>query len=235
MVARLLEDLDRHCGEGYRLNVVVTVNVEEELPFQEEDFGFPLEIIRNRSPAGFGANHNAAFGELPCDYFCVLNPDLRLDEDPFPRLLETLRREKCGVVAPTVVGEEGRAANARRFPTPWTILGKALGIGWGAEYAIDEEPVEVDWVGGMFMLLPCEAFAEVSGFDTGYHLYYEDVDLCRRVRESGWEVVLEPRATVTHLAQHASHRDLKHLARHMSSMLRFFLSRSFTVRKRSRM
>lgn len=226
MTARLLGDIDSYCGDGFSLSVVLTVNVEEEIPFRVEDFGFPLKVIRNRLPEGFGANHNAAFREVSCDYFCTLNPDVRLKEDPFPRLLETLRERDCGVVAPMVVGKEGRVENnARRFPTPWTILRKALGFGWGLEYRIEEEPLEVDWVGGMFMLLPSRVFAEIGGFDTAYHLYYEDVDLCRRNRDSGRTTVLEPRARVVHVAQHASHRNRRHLIWHLISMSRFFIGK----------
>ena len=72
------------------------------------------------------------------------------------------------------------------------------------------------------MVLQAERFRTVAGFDEGYFLYYEDVDLCWRLRHLGFEVVLIPAARATHVARRASHHDFRYLRWHMPSMLRFF-------------
>lgn len=222
LVAWLLKDIERYCSDE-SISVILTLNVPEELPFSERDFDFPLEVVRNRQPEGFGANHNAAFREVSGEFFCILNPDLRLKKDPFPPLLNSLQQERCGVVAPLVGGADGSIEDSvRRFPTPFSIFKKALSSQKKIEYALDNEKLHVDWVAGMFMLFPSKVFAELGGFDERYFLYYEDVDLCFRVREAGHEVVLEPRAYVTHDARRSSHRDITYLRWHLSSMLRFF-------------
>ncbi|TFH30611.1 MAG: glycosyltransferase family 2 protein, partial [Deltaproteobacteria bacterium] len=59
LAASLLEDLDRHCDSG-SLEVILTVNIPEPLPFRESDYRYPLTVIGNPRPKGFGANHNAA-------------------------------------------------------------------------------------------------------------------------------------------------------------------------------
>lgn len=231
LVASLLKDIDLYCQE-LPVTVIVTVNVEEALPFSEDDFGFPLKVIHNRQPKGFGANHNAAFWAAEGDVFCVLNPDIRLGENPFPRLLENLGDKRCGIIAPLVLSPTDFIEdNARRFPTPLSILGKALSIKRDLDYAIGQDPLSVDWVAGMFMLFPGRVFAELGGFDTRYFLYYEDVDLCFRARTAGYDVVLDPRATVMHEARRESHRSPSYLRWHLGSMFKFFLSRSLTAKR----
>ena len=74
------------------------------------------------------------------------------------------------------------------------------------------------------MLFPSGIFERLGGFDERYFLYYEDVDICGRLRLQGHEVVLCPQAKVTHHAQRTSHRSVRYLRWHLTSMLRFFFS-----------
>lgn len=228
LVKHLLSDLHLHCATPFE--VVLTVNVEETLPFDAAQFGFPLKIIMNASAKGFAANHNAAFEFAKADYFCVLNPDIRLEKDPFPHLIAQLANPAIGVAAPLIVSPSGRPEDsARRFPTPLSILKKALSGTRGPEYAIGETPIFSDWVGGMFMVFRSGIFREIGGFDDRYFLYYEDVDLCWRLRCRGYQVTLVPLVHVVHDARRMSHRNIRYLSWHASSMLRFFMKRAFSV------
>ena len=224
LVAQLLADIDAHCT-GARLEVILTLNLEETLPFEMDRFSFPIKLIRNESAMGFGANHNQAFKHASGHYFCVMNPDIRLDRNPFDVLRACFLDSSVGLVAPLVLGEDGSIEDsARRFPTPRTILCKALGRGKVNDYVIGEEPLHPDWVGGMCMLFLHSMFKRLGGFDERYFLYYEDVDLCARLRLLGYDVLLNPLARVTHHAQRTSRRSLTYLRWHLASMMRFFLS-----------
>jgi N-acetylglucosaminyl-diphospho-decaprenol L-rhamnosyltransferase len=226
MVKALLDDLDRYC-ETCAFEVILTLNLPEKLPFELTSFSFPVKLIRNDSAKGFGANHNQAFKYANGRYFCVMNPDIRLDSNPFEALLACLADSTIGVVAPLVLGEDGEVEDsARRFPTPLTILCKALGRCKGTDYLVGLEPFHPDWVGGMCMLFPNAVFARLGGFDERYFLYYEDVDLCARLRLLGYEVLVNPQAKVTHHAQRTSRRSMTYLRWHFKSMMRFFLSPS---------
>jgi GT2 family glycosyltransferase len=75
------------------------------------------------------------------------------------------------------------------------------------------------------MLFRREDFAQVGGFDERYYLYYEDVDICRRLRARRRDIRLVPQASVTHDAQRASRRDVTHMLWHARSMLRFLTTR----------
>jgi GT2 family glycosyltransferase len=224
LVERLLEDLARL--EARSIEVILTVNVPEALGFEHRAFPYALRVIRNASPKGFAANHNAAFERATGEFFCVVNPDIRLTSDPFPSLLAVLEDPAVGVAAPLVVNEAGAVEDsARPFPTPWEIALKALGRA-PRHHGAPGGGSSPDWVGGMFMLFRADTFAEIGGFDAAYRLYYEDVDLCARLRLAGYDVRLSPQVSITHLARRASHRNPRLAIWHLRSMLRFFVSRS---------
>lgn len=222
LVAQLLQDIRTHCA-ATSLHVLLTLNIEERLLFDIADFPFGILIISNRQRRGFAANHNAAFAQACGEYFCVLNPDIRFDSDPFPALLAGLSDAAAGVAAPLVLGPGGGIEDsARRFPTPLGIACKLFGSQRNPDYAIAQAPVYPDWIAGMFMLWRADVFRQLGGFDEGFFLYYEDVDICARLRRAGFQVLLLPVVKVTHYAQRASRRNARYLRWHLASMLRYF-------------
>ena len=90
-------------------------------------------------------------------------------------------------------------------------------------YAKEEGLIEVDWIAGMFMAFHEDAFRAVRGFDERFFLYYEDVDICRRLRRAGYVVVYDPRSSVIHDARRASRRNVRLMAIHAASALRYLL------------
>lgn len=227
LVHPLLQDLDAIFFDT-PVEVLLTLNVPEALPFRPEDFSFVLKVLRNSAPAGFGTNHNRAFSRAQGHFSCILNPDIRIKQNPFPALLDTCARPSVGVVAPAIHNSSGQLEDsARKFPTPLRIAHRVLTRRRSRDYAPTQIAFHPDWVGGMFMLLPTPVYRQLGGFDERYFLYYEDVDLCARARLAGLDVVQLPLPGVVHDAQRASHRDAKYLRWHLGSMLRFFSSGVF--------
>jgi len=224
LVASLLSDL-AGCG-ATDIEAIVTVNVPEMPGFGPATVPFPLEVTRNDAPRGFGANHNAAFRRSRGEYFCVLNPDIRIRANPFPLLVDALQDPRIAVAAPLVLGPDGEIEDsARRFPTPGILLRKLLHLHTKREYPLAEPVAFPDWVAGMFMLFRRDAFDALNGFDERYYLYYEDVDLCARARKRGMEVALVTGASVTHDARRTSRRNLRYMLWHARSALRFLATR----------
>lgn len=227
LVKELLADMDRLCGT-YPLEVLLTLNQPELLPFDTDNYSFPVAVYQNLAPKGFADNHNQAFAHAAGEFFCVMNPDIRINEDPFPNLLACLEDTCVGVAAPLVIGKNGEIEDsARSFPTPVKILCKALGGCKGSDYVVKKEIMFPDWVAGMFLLFRRDTFEQIGGFDQRYFLYYEDVDLCARLRLRGYEIALCTEAKVIHHAHRSSHRNIKYLKLHLASMLRFFFSPPF--------
>lgn len=222
LVSEALADLARFADAGC-FEVLLTKNIPERLPFTVENLPYPLKLIENATPKGFGANHNAAFRVAKGEWFCVMNPDIRMPEDPFPRLIAELEREGAAVIAPAVLSPTGGVEDSvRRFPTPLALMKKMLGHSVSRyPFALGGETFAADWVGGMFMLFRVEDYRCVSGFDEGFFLYYEDVDICARLWEAGRRVLACPSAQVVHDARRTSRRNLRYMRWHAGSMARY--------------
>ena len=206
--------------------VIITINVPESWSPSPERYRFPLKILSNARPLGFGANQNRAFAHAKGAFFCVLNPDIRMSRDPFPRLVSDFTRPDIGAVAPTIVNSKGDTEdNARRFPTVARLLKRIVGPANGPDYDTGQGIFSPDWVAGMFIVFRREAFATARGFDEAYFLYYEDVDLCARLRRLGWDILVDPGATAIHDARRESHRNPVYLIWHFQSMGRYLLKR----------
>ncbi|MDR2326049.1 MAG: glycosyltransferase [Acidovorax sp.] len=221
LIAPLLDDLRRLALPD--MEALITVNLpEDETPFR--DLPFPSRIIRNATPKGFGANHNEAFAHSRGAFFVVVNPDIRLPTLNLDELLAVLNDPAIGAVAPVVLNGTGDIEDSvRRFPTIPMLLRRSLLKQRTPDYQWDQEPIAVDWTAGMFVVFRREAFEAVQGFDhRRFFMYFEDVDICLRMKRKGWLVTLQPKVSVVHLAQRASHRSLKHLRWHLTSALRYF-------------
>jgi N-acetylglucosaminyl-diphospho-decaprenol L-rhamnosyltransferase len=219
MVNELLGDVSRHCPA---IEILVTTNVPEHVVINPAGIKH-LRRFENTDVKGYSANQNAAFQHCSTPFFCVTNPDVRLFNDPFRELLACMNDLNVGLVAPRVLDPSGQVEDsARHFPTPARLAAKALGLGEGRYPVAGKTPVPVDWVAGMFMLFRAEAFRDVGGFDSGFFLYYEDVDICARLWKAGWKVMLHPGTSVIHAAQRTSRRHPRYFAWHMSSMARYF-------------
>ena len=224
LIAALMQDIQTHC-QAWPVELILTLNIDEKTGFDAAGYSFPVRVIRNAVPLGFGANHNQAFKAARGNYFCIVNPDIRFDACPLAELLACLEKTGAGVAAPLVVGPSGQIEDSvRRFPTPRKIIAKVFSKIRVADYTLQDRLVFADWVGGMFMLFDGQVFADLQGFDERFFLYYEDVDLCARLNLSGLPVVACTGCRVIHHAQRSSHGNLKYLRWHLGSMLRFFLS-----------
>ncbi len=229
LVLPLLHDLST-LHTSCPFHVVLTLNTTEALPFNPEDFAFPIALLRNAKPQGFGANHNRAFTQAHGTFFCVLNPDIRISGNPFPELMHTCSHNSVGIAAPTITNPQGQPEDsARKFPTPLRIVHRVLTRRRARDYAPPRVAFHPDWVGGMFMLMRTSVYRQLGGFDERYFLYYEDVDLCARARLAGLNIVQVHLPGVVHDAQRTSHRKVRYLGWHVGSMLRFFCSKVFLI------
>jgi GT2 family glycosyltransferase len=205
--------------------VILTLNVPEAVSVPNDE---RLLLLRNATPKGFGANHNAAFKHCDTDYFAVVNPDIELSADPFPDLIKALESSEAVVAGPLVRARAGEIEDSiRPFPT---LTG--LAVRWWRGAPETESPREsdvssggvflVDGVAGLFMLFDSGQFAKLGGFDEGFYLYCEDVDICVRAWRSGGGVLAALGTVVVHDARRDSRSKPRFLAWHVRSMLRYF-------------
>jgi hypothetical protein len=232
LILALLDDIARLARND--LDVILTWNTKEEnSSIDANAYPFPLKSIRNSQPKGFASNHNAAFLHCNGENFVVLNPDIRLIDDPFDALLEVLRTNPNAICAPLIVNENHeREDSARFFPSPWTLIKKAVAKAFGRKLVLPQLPragdlLAPDWIAGMFVVVPRRIYASLGGMSERYFLYYEDVDFCARARLKGLHVLVSTKAVAMHQARRESHRSLRFFAWHLRSALRFFVSAAY--------
>ena len=169
----------------------------------------PGLLVVEQDNVGFGGGCNAGARALPADVDTILfcNPDARISHDDIARLLQRLdKHERCAVVGPRLrCGDQvlTSAGSAPRFLTELRpLLPGAVGRLLPRRQlppGHDEGGV-VGYVEGACMLARRTAFTEVGGFDEGYFLCFEEMDLASRLATSGWDVQLEPTAWAEHCA-----------------------------------
>jgi len=223
MVKRLLDDLNQYV-RGINFEVILTINLNETIIESDLEYPFSIRIIKNRFPKGFGANHNQAFKQALGDCFCVLNPDVRLRNNPFEFLQNDLIENSGAVIAPIVLSPDLSIEDSvRYFPTIQSLVKKLFKQYEGKYIFSENSPTQtVDWVAGMFMLFKSKDFSAIGEFDERFFLYYEDVDICARLWRSGKKVLVCPKVFIIHDAQRQSRKSLRYMKWHLNSMLRYF-------------
>lgn len=177
-----------------------------------------VTLVRNRENVGFARAVNQALalpeGKEKTSLVLLLNPDCRLLPGTIDRLsAELAAHPECAIAAPQVLDEDGTIqGNARGDPNLLTgLFGRTTLLARlfprsrlarrnvNRDSAADEgSSREVDWVSGACLLARREALDQVGGFDERYFLYWEDADLCRRLRARGFTIRHVPAARVLH-------------------------------------
>ncbi|HSN77930.1 MAG TPA: glycosyltransferase family 2 protein, partial [Anaerolineae bacterium] len=170
-------------------------------------------------------------------YVLFLNPDTKLAPAALSQMLhygET--HPQVGVIGPQLrYGDGSMQSSRRRFPTLATfILESTVVQRWSprnrvlSRYYVLDRPDDaisrVDWVVGACMLVRRAVLEQIGGFDEGFFMYSEELDLCRRAVDAGWQVVYLPAALVTHYEGKSSEQVVaaRHIRFH-SSRVRYVL------------
>lgn len=223
-IPNLLRDLAAFAPSAI-FEVVVTLNIPEEALskwIQARSWPFIVTVIRNAVPMGYGANHNQASEHCRTPFFCVVNPDIRLTNDPFSLLIKSLDEKMAGCAYPMQANGDSKIVDlTREVPTPISLMRRYLLPGSRLK------PHPRHWINGAFMLFPTRVFKRLGGFDSRYFMYCEDVDICLRLQLQDFHLVPVASVIVEHEAQHASRRRLRHLIWHIQSLWHLWKSESY--------
>jgi N-acetylglucosaminyl-diphospho-decaprenol L-rhamnosyltransferase len=161
---------------------------------------------------GFSAGVNVGARLASGRHLLILNPDTQLQPGAIDAMMAYLETHPDTAVVGARVEDPGGTVqrSARRFPTMLTGLagrtslftrmwpGNPLSRRDLLADASTATPRDVDWVAGSCMAVKAEAFEKVGGMDEQFFLYWEDADLCKRLREAGWRTAYLPSAVVVH-------------------------------------
>lgn len=181
----------------------------EKMPFADWVNFMPFSLN-----GGFGWGNNQAMLRLfqevdPPEAIYLLNPDARIEPGALLALVRDMeRRADAGAIGSQLLHQDGSlAGSAFRFPSVAREFARGLGIG-AVERVLRIQPMlvpygqqePVDWVTGASVLLKSEALRTTGLFDTGFFLYFEEVELMHRFRRHGWKCYHCPESRVEHIA-----------------------------------
>lgn len=237
LVRQCLESLFGGALHGLAHEIIVTDNLGEE-GFLDLIGGPRPELIvqTNDKAMGFGANMNQAAARARGRILLLLNPDTAFHEGNIAEAMAWLEADSArGIVAAGLLNADlTEQRNFRHFPTMAVTLARGLRADswrWRPRFyreslledTVHDGPTRVDWVYGSFILIRASTFRAFEGFDEGYFMYYEDVDLCLRLARSGVGCYVYPELSFVHhhqrdSAQAGSNPLRKH---HIQSFLRY--------------
>jgi GT2 family glycosyltransferase len=186
-----------------------------------EEFTPAVRAICNRENVGFARGVNQALAATSAPLVLIMNPDCRLVAGAISALRAVLNEhDRCAIAGPRILNPDGSVqGSARGDPDMLTgLFGRTTvwrrllpGFTAAKRNVVAEEAIRsgassvvVDWVSGACMLARRAALESVGGFDERYFLYWEDADLCRRLRDAGSHVRYVPGATAVHRVGHSS-------------------------------
>ena len=221
MVLACLDSLNRERGALPSLHAVVVDNASgddsisilsvklKEMPFSEW-----VQFLPSPLNGGFGWGNNEAIltvlaSETPPDAMLLINPDTMIEPGALVALIEDMaRRPDAGAIGSQLVNPDGSlSGSAFRFPTILREFIRGVGIA-GVGRLLGVRPIlvpigergPVDWVTGASVLVRTQALRDAGLFDTGFFLYFEEVELMHRFAARGWKLYHCPESRVMHVA-----------------------------------
>jgi N-acetylglucosaminyl-diphospho-decaprenol L-rhamnosyltransferase len=219
-----------HARELDRSLPAVAAQVDEtvviaNIPGSADDVPNGVRVLQNQRPLPLAANVNLGIAATTGEYVLNVNPDAVAEPGAVAALVAFAdANPRCGIAGPQMRWPDGSwQPSRRRFPTVRGTIVRRTPLRrfrspyetQREHYALDERPTEptpADWMLGAFLLMRRTMLDEIGGWDAGYRHYCEDIDLCYRAAQAGWERWHVPAAVVTHA--YAAVIDQRFLSRH---------------------
>ncbi len=222
---------------AFPLEVIVVDNASSDgtVSFIKENFPEVITISNSRN-VGFAAANNEGIKRAGGDFIFLLNPDTIVKPEALNILVNYLRGHKdVGAVGPLLLNTDGSTQQSvRRFPTfrgalyrhtifRYLNLFKNDYKKWMMKDFDYSKQANVEQLMGAAILLRREVLEKTGTFDERYFMYYEDVDLCYRIRQAGWQIAFSPQTSIIHLGGRSSGQmPLRVKIMAAGSLLRFF-------------
>ena len=206
-----LKSIKKHWPQ-YDFETIVVDNASTDGTSEMISGDFPDVIkIENKENRGFAAANNQGVKIAKGRYILFLNPDTRIEDDTLNKLISFMHdNPDIGACGPKLLNEDGTIqSSVRRFPTfraalyRHTIL-NLVGLFRGQyhkwlmkDFTYDVQ-ADVCQLMGAALLVRSSVIKQVGTMDEVFFMYFEEVDLCYRIKQAGWRIVFTPDATVTH-------------------------------------
>lgn len=201
-----------------------------------------VKLITNNSNLGFAAANNQALKLASGEYTLLLNPDTEIINNSLSKALEFMTRNpNCGVMGAKLLNfDKTIQPSVRRLPTLWPILLmlfkapkifkniKSIDRYLWVDFDYSKQQ-EVEQVMGAFMMVPKKIIDQIGFLDERFYIWFEEVDLCRRIRSIGSQVIYNPAVEIIHHGgqSFAQEKVIKKQLLFFKSALKYFLKHGF--------
>ncbi len=236
-IEKCLQALEKFCI-GVAVEIIVCDNASPDGTAEWVAARHPqVRLIRLETNIGFAGANNFAAQKAAGRHLLLLNPDTWVDGDLAAALTHFLdAHPQAGACAPRLVNPDGslQLGAMRTLPTLETLFYEQTGLSrlfprsrrfgrYMMTWWDHNDRREVEQPAGACLAVRREVFAQIRGFDEGYFMYYEDVELCRALRAAGWKIYFLPEARVYHVGnQSASQAVAKNFPQFYRSMYRYY-------------
>jgi N-acetylglucosaminyl-diphospho-decaprenol L-rhamnosyltransferase len=151
-------------------------------------------LILNEEGLGYGAACNRGLDIVETEFAILANPDSISSDEAITKMLEAAgRHPDVGLIGPTVLNSDGAVELSHDVE-----LWKRRPYGKRQDEIVPDGELCAEFISGAVALVRMKAIQDIGGFDREIFLYYEDDDMCLRMRQQGWKLLLVPAAVVTH-------------------------------------
>lgn len=216
LIGHLLDHLQSEmlrAGAALRAEIIVVDNASKDDTVRLIRKHHPsVRVVASAINLGFAAGNNLAARFASGRHILLLNPDARPEIGALKKGVDLMDANPAvGLGGGELLGEDGsRQPSARMFPTLrdelFTLSGLAsryptnrLLARMDRRWANPDVEAAVDWIPGAFVFIPAALFKYLGGFDERFFMYYEEVDLCQRLRQRGRRVQYWPTLKATHI------------------------------------
>lgn len=229
--------LDNVKNIDYEIIIVDNNSKDDSCKLIEEKFKECI-LIKNYNNIGFARAVNQGFRMAQGEFLLILNPDVRVLNSSIIKAIKFLKNNPTvGILLPKLLNSNGTLQySCRKFYDFKTIIFKRFPLAKfnpinhiiSSHLMIDEDhdkPLEVDWGLGACMFIRRAALKGNKVFDERFFLYFEDVDLCFRMKRKGFKIIYLPEAVMIHAHMRQSAKGLINRAKweHFISLLKFLL------------
>jgi hypothetical protein len=214
---RCLDSIGEH-PPTHSVEIIVADNASEDDSVAMVQQRYPdVRIVANERNLGFGAGNNRAIPHTRGRYVLFLNSDTIVTEGAFDKLIDYAdSRPEAAIFGPKLLNRDGSLQySCRSFPNLGTGFFRNTPLGrlfprnrFSSDYLLSnwdhDSPRDVDWVSGSALMIRRTVLVELGGFDEGFFMYCEDVDLCYRTHELGYRVAYCPHAVIYHIIGRSS-------------------------------
>lgn len=201
-ITAYLESIKKYVKIPFEL-IIVDNNSQDNTLEIIKKFPLPIKLLPQSTNSGFSKGNNIGAQEAEGEYLLFLNPDTHLKDQSLEKAIEFLQNtEDAGIVAAQLIEENGHIQpSVRNLPTLWRAITEYYFNQKNsyAEYVPKgDQPVAVETVVGAGMLIKKSLFERIGRWDERFFLYFEDIDLCKRVLEARLKVYYFPEFKVSH-------------------------------------